>query len=66
MTPASRESLFELALQLRRRDVVRRVDLRGSYRRRLDVLERDDVDVIEDVLAVGALVAVAFRKGARL
>jgi hypothetical protein len=66
MTPASRESLFELALQLRRRDVVRRVDLRGSYRRRLDVLERDDVDVIKDMLAVGALVAVAFRKGARL
>jgi hypothetical protein len=66
MAPASRETLLELALQLRRRDVVRRVGLRRDHRRRLDVLERDDVDVIEDVLAVGVLVAVAFRKGARL
>ncbi len=57
-----REALLELTPQPRGRDVSCCLDFRDDHDRKLDVLARNDIDVIEDVVPVGVVVAIAFCK----
>ena len=59
--PPGGEPRFELHLQLPCRHVVRRI---GKLHAGLSVIELDEIDVVEDVVAVGAFIAVALRERA--
>jgi len=58
--PSRRESLLELQFQPLGGHVLLR---QREFDRRLSVIEVDEIDVVEDVLTVGVLVAVAFLEG---